>query len=80
MIGRARIPLAAPGEVDVDALARLLDERLADVPLTPAERSEVLCIALGVGAEASAAARGVAPATIRARRRRIRRVLDALRH
>ncbi len=69
-------PLAAE-ELALDAAARLLAERVEGLGLTPAERAEVLCLALGVPCEASAAARGVSPDGIRARRRRIRRKLQA---
>lgn len=61
---------------DLDALAALLEERIGDLALTPAERAEALCIALGVGSALSAAARGVSPATIRASRRRLRRKIE----
>jgi hypothetical protein len=66
----------APRAHDVEALAAALDDRLRGLPLTPAERAEALCIALGVGPAASAAARGVSPAAIRASRRRLRRKLE----
>jgi DNA-binding CsgD family transcriptional regulator len=61
---------------DLEMLAALLDERLAGIPLTPSERAEALCIALGVDCELSAAARGVSAQTVRARRRRLRRKLE----
>jgi DNA-binding CsgD family transcriptional regulator len=72
-------PLARPSgdELDIETAARLLAERVEGLGLTPAERAEVLCIALGVPCEASAAARGVSLDAIRARRRRIRQKLSA---
>ncbi len=63
---------------DLEMLAALLDERLTDVPLTPSERAEALCIALGVDCQLSAAARGVSAQTVRARRRRLRRKLEGM--
>jgi hypothetical protein len=67
--------------IELETLAALLDERLDGVPLTPGERAEALCIALGVGCELSAAARGVSAGTVRARRRRVREKLErALSH
>lgn len=62
--------------VDLETLTALLDERLGGVPLTPGDRAEALCIALGVDPELSAAARGVAAATVRAHRRRLRLKLE----
>jgi hypothetical protein len=61
---------------DLEALAAALDERLRGLALTPAERAEAVCIALGVGPAVSAAARGVSPAAVRASRRRLRRKLE----
>jgi hypothetical protein len=61
---------------DLDVLAALLDERLAGVQLTPGERAEALCIALGVDPALSAAARGISPQTVRASRRRLREKLE----
>lgn len=61
---------------DLEMLAALLDERIGDVALTPAERAEALCIALGVGSALSAAARGVSPGAVRASRRRLRQKLE----
>ncbi len=61
---------------DLDTLATLLDERLEGVPLTPGERAEALCIALGVEPALSAAARGVSPQAVRASRRRLREKLE----
>ena len=66
----------APGVEDLERLELLLDERLAPAALTPRERAEALCIALGVAPALSAAAAGVSSATIRARRRRLRRKLE----
>ncbi len=63
---------------ELETLAALLDERLEGVRLTPSERAEALCIALGVGCELSAAARGVSAQTVRASRRRLRRKLEAV--
>jgi DNA-binding CsgD family transcriptional regulator len=64
-------------ELDLDTAVRLLAERVEGLGLTPAERAEVLCVALGVPCEASAALRGVSASAIRARRRLIRRKLSA---
>jgi DNA-binding CsgD family transcriptional regulator len=61
---------------DAEALVALLDGRLRDVSLTPAERAEALCIALGVASAVSAAARGVSPGAVRSSRRRLRRKLE----
>jgi hypothetical protein len=61
---------------DLEALTAALDERLRALSLTPAERAEALCIALGVGSAASAAARGVSPGAVRSSRRRLRRKLE----
>ena len=44
--------------------------------LTPAERAEVLRVAQGFACKDSAAAAGVSPETIRARRKRIYRKID----
>jgi DNA-binding CsgD family transcriptional regulator len=65
--------------LDLEALERALSERLRErrVSLTPAERSEALCMALGVATELSAAAAGVSVHTVRDRRRRIARKLGA---
>jgi len=46
------------------------------VPLTPAERAEVLRIAQGYACKDSAAAAGIASETVRARRKRIYRKFD----
>jgi DNA-binding CsgD family transcriptional regulator len=59
------------GVLAVDAAARLLSQHVEGLGLTPAERAEALCLALGVPCEASAAARGISARAIRARRRRI---------
>jgi DNA-binding CsgD family transcriptional regulator len=61
---------------DLETLAELLEERIGHLALTPAERAEALCIALGVGAALSAAARGVSPDAVRASRRRLRRKIE----
>jgi DNA-binding CsgD family transcriptional regulator len=65
--------------VELEALEQALAERLRRrrVALTPAERSEALCMALGVASELSAAAAGVSVHTVRDRRRRIARKLGA---
>lgn len=65
--------------IDLEALGREVAERLEGIPLTPSERAEALCIALGVGCELSAVASGVSPETVRARRRRILRKLEQAR-
>jgi DNA-binding CsgD family transcriptional regulator len=62
--------------IDLETLTALLDERLGGLPLTPGERAEALCIALGVDPELSAVARGVSAGTVRARRRRLRLKLE----
>lgn len=56
-------------------LERRLAERLDALDLTPTERAEALCAALGFGCGISAAASGVSPASVRARRRSIERKL-----
>jgi DNA-binding CsgD family transcriptional regulator len=53
-------------------VARFIDGR----KLTPSERAEVLRIAQGFACKDSAAAAGVSPETIRARRKRIYRKTD----
>jgi DNA-binding CsgD family transcriptional regulator len=67
-----------PDAPELAAAARLVLEQVERLSLTPAERAEVLCLALGVPSDVSAAARGVSPGTIRARRLRIRRKLVAM--
>jgi DNA-binding CsgD family transcriptional regulator len=62
--------------IDLETLTALLDERLGGLPLTPGDRAEALCIALGVDPELSAVARGVSAGTVRARRRRLRLKLE----
>ncbi len=64
---------------DVHALAQTIEERLAPARLTAREMSEAICIALGVPPALSAAAARVSLDTVRARRRRIRRKLEAVR-
>jgi DNA-binding CsgD family transcriptional regulator len=64
-----------PG-AELETLAALLDARLDGVPLTPGERAEALCVALGVRPALSAAARGVSADTVRASRRRLLRKLE----
>jgi len=70
-------PGLGAGSFDLERLALLLDERLGLAgALTPRERAEALCIALGVGPALSAAAGGVSRATVRARRRSLRLKLE----
>lgn len=63
-------PPFRPARLPVEALAPI-ERELASLPITPAERAEALLVLLGVGVELTAAALGVSPSTIRARRRRI---------
>ena len=62
--------------IDVDILAPFAARYMEGTSLTPAERSEVLRMAQGFACKDSAAAAGVSPETIRARRKRIYRKLD----
>ena len=62
--------------IDVEILAPFAARYMEGTSLTPAERSEVLRMAQGFACKDSAAAAGVSPETIRARRKRIYRKLD----
>src|SRR5512143_1871709 len=62
--------------IDVEVLTPFTARFLEGTNLTPAERSEVLRLAQGFACKDSAAAAGVSPETIRARRKRIYRKLD----
>jgi DNA-binding CsgD family transcriptional regulator len=62
-------------QIDPDILAPVASRLLDRARLTPAERAEVLRIAQGFACKDSAAAAGVSPDTIRARRKRIYRKL-----
>lgn len=62
--------------IDVEILAPFTAKYLEGTNLTPAERAEVLRMAQGFACKDSAAAAGVSPETIRARRKRIYRKLD----
>ena len=74
--------LASQGEkktmpqIDIEILTPFAAKFLEGTTLTPAERAEVLRIAQGFACKDSAAAAGVSPETIRARRKRIYRKLD----
>ncbi len=61
--------------IDMDVLAPFAASCTEGRSLTPAERAEVLRIAQGFACKDSAAAGGVSPETIRARRKRIYRKL-----
>jgi len=63
-------------QIDVEILVPFTAKFLEGYTLTPAERAEVLRIAQGFACKDSAAAAGVSPETIRARRKRIYRKLD----
>jgi DNA-binding CsgD family transcriptional regulator len=63
-------------QIDLDILTPFAAKFLEGTTLTPAERAEVLRIAQGFACKDSAAAAGVSPETIRARRKRIYRKLD----
>jgi DNA-binding CsgD family transcriptional regulator len=63
-------------QIDIDVLAPFAAKALEGARLTPSERSEVLRLAQGFACKDSAAAAGVSPETIRARRKRIYRKLD----
>ena len=60
-------------QIDIDILSPFAARFLGGIALTPAERVEVLRIAQGYACKDSAAAAGVSPETIRARRKRIYR-------
>ncbi len=62
--------------IDIEILSPFSAKFLEGTSLTPAERSEVLRMAQGFACKDSAAAAGVSPETIRARRKRIYRKLD----
>ncbi len=62
--------------IEVEILAPFAAKFMEGSSLTPAERAEVLRIAQGFACKDSAAAAGVSPETIRARRKRIYRKLD----
>lgn len=63
-------------QIDIEILMPFAGKFLEGTTLTPAERAEVLRIAQGFACKDSAAAAGVSPETIRARRKRIYRKLD----
>ena len=63
-------------QIDIEVLTPFAAKFLEGTNLTPAERAEVLRIAQGFACKDSAAAAGVSPETIRARRKRIYRKLD----
>jgi DNA-binding CsgD family transcriptional regulator len=63
-------------QIDIEILSPFAARFLEGTTLTPAERAEVLRIAQGFACKDSAAAAGVSPETIRARRKRIYRKLD----
>ncbi|HZZ84858.1 MAG TPA: helix-turn-helix transcriptional regulator [Anaeromyxobacteraceae bacterium] len=63
--------------IDIEILAPFAAKFLEGTNLTPAERAEVLRMAQGFACKDSAAAAGVSPETIRARRKRIYRKIDA---
>ena len=60
-------------QIDIEILSPFTARYLKGTALTPAERVEVLRIAQGYACKDSAAAAGVSPETIRARRKRIYR-------
>ena len=62
--------------IDIEVLSPFSARFMEGTSLTPAERSEVLRMAQGFACKDSAAAAGVSPETIRARRKRIYRKLD----
>jgi DNA-binding CsgD family transcriptional regulator len=62
-------------DVDMNALTRVSESFTERKHLTPAEHAELLRIAQGYACKDSAAAAGVSPETIRARRKRIYRKL-----
>jgi DNA-binding CsgD family transcriptional regulator len=62
--------------IDIEILTPFAAKFMEGTNLTPAERSEVLRMAQGFACKDSAAAAGVSPETIRARRKRIYRKLD----
>ena len=62
--------------IEIEILTPFAAKFMEGTNLTPAERSEVLRMAQGFACKDSAAAAGVSPETIRARRKRIYRKLD----
>ena len=62
--------------IDIEILAPFAAKYMEGARLTPAERAEVLRVAQGFACKDSAAAAGVSPETIRARRKRIYRKID----
>jgi DNA-binding CsgD family transcriptional regulator len=62
--------------IDVEILVPFATKYMEGSSLTPAERAEVQRVAQGFACKDSAAAAGVSPETIRARRKRIYRKLD----
>jgi len=63
-------------QIDIEILTPFAARFMEGTTLTPAERAEVLRIGQGFACKDSAAAAGVSPETIRARRKRIYRKLD----
>jgi DNA-binding CsgD family transcriptional regulator len=63
-------------QIDLEILNPFAAKFMEGTTLTPAERAEVLRIAQGFACKDSAAAAGVSPETIRARRKRIYRKLS----
>jgi DNA-binding CsgD family transcriptional regulator len=63
-------------QINIEILAPFAAKFMEGSTLTPAERAEVLRIAQGFACKDSAAAAGVSPETIRARRKRIYRKTD----
>ena len=62
---------------NIEVLAPIATRFAESGGLTPAERAELLRIAQGLGCKDSATAANVSPETVRARRKRIYRRLDA---
>ena len=62
--------------IDIEILSPFCARFMEGTKLTPAERAEVLRIAQGFACKDSAAAAGISPETIRARRKRIYRKLE----
>jgi DNA-binding CsgD family transcriptional regulator len=62
--------------IDIEILSPFCAQAMEGTKLTPAERGEVLRIAQGFACKDAAAAAGISPETIRARRKRIYRKLD----
>jgi DNA-binding CsgD family transcriptional regulator len=74
--GTTRIGGNTMAQIDIEILTPFAARFMEGSTLTPAERAEVLRIAQGFACKDSAAAAGVSPETIRARRKRIYRKLD----